>query len=92
MTPAVLALEVLLKGSQVEKSPTLLYITVVRDILTINAGALTDFRLREKVQVNPHWKRTPARNGMQVMIKLVIFSTGLRNVTAPGQYGSSMKA
>ena len=33
---------------------------MVRDILTINAGALTDFRLREKVQVNPpHWKRTP---------------------------------
>lgn len=33
-----------------------------------------------------------ARNGMQVMIKLVIFSTGLKIVTEPERYGSSTKA
>ena len=42
--------------------------------------------------IPPIGRESPARNGMQVMKKLAIFSTGSRNVTEPEQYGSSTRA
>jgi hypothetical protein len=50
--PAIHALEALLKGSQVEKSSTLIYIMISEH------GLIDYVRLREELNP-PHWKRTP---------------------------------
>lgn len=78
----------LIEGIAGRESTTLVYI---HDILTITALRQILF-VYVKDLIHPIGRESMARHGMLVMKKLVIFSTGLRNVTEPEQYGSSTQA